>query len=356
MIPFSEPTLTFTIEARLARHVLDDRVAADPVLRDRAGRGRASRTRRGHPHRRGRGRRRRADAALRGVEITMRAEVAEIRDRASPRCSRCGPATSSRSTPGLERRDRVRRPGARAPRAARSQRQPARDPDHRSRGGGRDERGRRAHPARRVHVRGRRERHADVRPRRGAARPDRDRERRQRPAGHAPTPAVTASVSYVDGVTGGNVFVMPVKAARALAAAMMGEAQPEDDATELTELELSAAGEAMNQMMACRGERDGLRARHRGRDRATGHARARLAGDRARGPPGPAHLTSAVFSVFGQPCRLIQLVPNAFVMRMTQALDELGAEYLGDQARPRRPSPRPGRPRCAACPCACGPS
>src|SRR3954454_23568455 len=44
-----------------------------------------------------------------------------------------------------------------------------------------------------------------------------------------------------------------------------------------------------------------------------------------------AHVTSAVFTVFGQPCRLIQLVPNAFVMRMTKALDELGAEYLGDQ-------------------------
>jgi len=45
-----------------------------------------------------------------------------------------------------------------------------------------------------------------------------------------------------------------------------------------------------------------------------------------------AHVTSGVFTVFGQPCRLVQLVPNAFVMRMTKALDELGAEYLGDQA------------------------
>jgi flagellar motor switch protein FliN/FliY len=43
-----------------------------------------------------------------------------------------------------------------------------------------------------------------------------------------------------------------------------------------------------------------------------------------------AHMTSGVFTVFGEPCRLIQLVPNAFVVRMTQALDELGAEYLGD--------------------------
>ena len=58
-------------------------------------------------------------------------------------------------------------------------------------------------------------------------------------------PAVAMSVSYVDGVTGGNVFVMPLQGARALAAAMMGEEPPEDDATELTELELSAVGEAI---------------------------------------------------------------------------------------------------------------
>ena len=36
-------------------------------------------------------------------------------------------------------------------------------------------------------------------------------------------PAVCADVSYVDGVTGGNVFLLPVEGARRLAAAMMGE-------------------------------------------------------------------------------------------------------------------------------------
>ena len=35
-------------------------------------------------------------------------------------------------------------------------------------------------------------------------------------------PAVATSVSYVDGVTGGNVFVMTVEGARKLAAAMTG--------------------------------------------------------------------------------------------------------------------------------------
>ena len=35
-------------------------------------------------------------------------------------------------------------------------------------------------------------------------------------------PAVCAEVSYVDGVTGGNVFLLPVEGARRLAATMMG--------------------------------------------------------------------------------------------------------------------------------------
>jgi flagellar motor switch protein FliN/FliY len=152
------------------------------------------------------------------------------------------------------------------------------------------------------------------------------------PLGALPTPAVTASVSYVDGVTGGNVFVMPLKGARALAAAMMGEAPPEDDeATELTELELSAAGEAMNQMMAAAAN---ATAAVLGTEVEIGVPDVRVLDSLSgalEGHDDAAHVTSAVFTVFGEPCRLVQLVPNAFVMRMTKALDELGAEYLGDQ-------------------------
>ena len=66
-----------------------------------------------------------------------------------------------------------------------------------------------------------------------------------------PVPSVAMSVSYVDGVTGGNVFLLTLDGARLLAASMMGMDEPEDpDATELSELELSAVSEAMNQMMA----------------------------------------------------------------------------------------------------------
>jgi flagellar motor switch protein FliN len=35
-------------------------------------------------------------------------------------------------------------------------------------------------------------------------------------------------------------------------------------------------------------------------------------------------MVRAAFSVCGEPCRLVQLVPNAFVVRMTQAMDERG--------------------------------
>src|ERR1700760_2096556 len=63
-------------------------------------------------------------------------------------------------------------------------------------------------------------------------------------------PAVAMSVSYIDGVTGGNVFIITLDGAKKLAAAMMGMDQPEDpEAPELSELEESAVSEAMNQMM-----------------------------------------------------------------------------------------------------------
>jgi len=154
------------------------------------------------------------------------------------------------------------------------------------------------------------------------------------PLGALTTPAVTASVSYVDGVTGGNVFVMPLQAARGLAAAMMGEAPPEDEAGELTELELSAAGEAMNQMMAAAAK---ATAAVLGTEVEIGVPETRVLASldgALDGHGDAAHVTSAVFTVFGLPCRLVQLVPNAFVMRMTKALDELGAEYLGEQTAP----------------------
>jgi flagellar motor switch protein FliN/FliY len=140
-------------------------------------------------------------------------------------------------------------------------------------------------------------------------------------------PAVATNVAYVDGVTGGNVFVMTLDGARRLAAAMMGMEQPEDpDAPELSELELSAVSEAMNQMMASAAI---AISSVLGTEVEIGTPETRTFTEQAQAldayPPTP-YAVRANFTVCGEPCRLLQLVPNAFVVRMTTALDELGSE------------------------------
>ena len=55
----------------------------------------------------------------------------------------------------------------------------------------------------------------------------------------------------------------------------------------------------------------------------------------------------------------MQLVPNAFVVRMTRAFDELGAEVPAQDSGHRAggaPAAGAARPRWPASPCACGPS
>jgi flagellar motor switch protein FliN len=142
-----------------------------------------------------------------------------------------------------------------------------------------------------------------------------------------PVPAVATMVSYVDGVTGGNLFVMTVEGARRLAAAMMGaEPDPEAGAAELSELELSAVAEAMNQMMAsAAGATTAVLGTQVeiGVPETRSFSSAEQAIDAYARTP---HATRAAVSVYGEPCRLVQLVPNAFVVRMSGALDELGAE------------------------------
>jgi flagellar motor switch protein FliN len=141
-----------------------------------------------------------------------------------------------------------------------------------------------------------------------------------------PTPAVLTSVSYVDGVTGGNLFAMSLTGARKLAAAMMGTGA-EESSEELSELELSAVAEAMNQMMAssaiATSEVLGTEVEIGVPETKTFTDGAEAIAAYERTP----HAVRVVITVCGEPCRLVQLVPNAFVVRMTRALDELGAEY-----------------------------
>jgi flagellar motor switch protein FliN len=163
------------------------------------------------------------------------------------------------------------------------------------------------------------------------------------PMESVPVPAVATSVSYVDGVTGANVFVMTLDGAKKLAAAMMGMEEPEDpDAPELSELELSAVSEAMNQMMASAAI---AISSVLGTDVEIGTPETKTfteAAEAVDAYPHTPHAVRASFSVCGEPCRLVQLVPNAFVVRMTRALDELGSEVA------------PAEPAAASAPSASG--
>jgi len=150
-----------------------------------------------------------------------------------------------------------------------------------------------------------------------------------------PVPAVATMVSYVDGVTGGNLFVMTVDGARRLAAAMMGmEPDETAGADELSELELSAVAEAMNQMMASAA---GATSAVLGTEVEIGVPETRTFASAEQAVAAYArtpHATRAAVSVCGEPCRLVQLVPNAFVVRMTRALDELGSEIAAPASGP----------------------
>jgi flagellar motor switch protein FliN/FliY len=155
-----------------------------------------------------------------------------------------------------------------------------------------------------------------------------------------PVPAVAASVSDVDGVT---VFVMTLDGARKLAAAMMGMEEPEDaNAAELSELELSAVSEAMNQMMASAAI---AISSVLGTEVEIGTPETRTFTEAAHAVgayPQTSHAVRASFSVCGEPCRLVQLVPDAFVVRMTAALDEPTVEV------PRSAEPAGGAASAAA--------
>jgi flagellar motor switch protein FliN/FliY len=174
------------------------------------------------------------------------------------------------------------------------------------------------------------------------------------PLAGLPYPAVATSVSYVDGVTGGNVFVMTLEGARRLAAAMMGAASPEpaaDGSLELTELEASAVSEAMNQMMATAA---GAISTVLDTEVEIGTPETRTYASEAETEgayPASPHMVRAAFSVCGEPCRLVQLVPNAFVVRMDRALDELDAETApAAGAAPVAAVAPPGAPSLAGIP------
>jgi flagellar motor switch protein FliN/FliY len=151
-----------------------------------------------------------------------------------------------------------------------------------------------------------------------------------------PVPAVGMSVSYVDGVTGGNVFLITLEGARKLAASMMGMDEPGEPEVpgELSELELSAVSEAMNQMMASAAAATsqvlGTEVEIGTPDTQTFTAADAI----VDAYPATPHAVRTALSICGEPARLVQLVPNAFVVRMSSALDDLGAEVAPPAAAP----------------------
>lgn len=152
-------------------------------------------------------------------------------------------------------------------------------------------------------------------------------------------PAVVSNVSYVDGVTGGNLFATPVAGARGLAAAMMGM-EPGADAggDDLSELEMSAVGEAANQMLAAAAVATSAVV---GQEVEIDPPETRVVRDLAQALDGYQQtqwMTSVSFSLAGLPARLVQLVPHAFIVRLTQALEDRSEEIsLGVPDGPLEP-------------------
>ncbi|HET6865039.1 MAG TPA: FliM/FliN family flagellar motor switch protein, partial [Solirubrobacteraceae bacterium] len=141
--------------------------------------------------------------------------------------------------------------------------------------------------------------------------------------------SIASSVSYVDGVTGANVFVLTPAGARGLATAM-GAPPPEveegAETPELSELELSAIAEAANQTMAAAAAAISVVIGQE-IEISTPDTRVLDAPSKAADIYGTApHATSTTFVIAGEACRLIQLIPAAFVVRMVRAMDELTGE------------------------------
>lgn len=146
--------------------------------------------------------------------------------------------------------------------------------------------------------------------------------------------SIATSVSYVDGVTGANVFVLTPAGARSLATAMGAPRAevPEGADPPLSELEMSALAEAANQTMAAAAAAIGV-VLGQGIEISTPDTRVLDDPAAAADVYGTApHATSTTFLIAGEPCRLIQLVPRAFVIRMVRAIDEESAERTDPNA------------------------
>jgi flagellar motor switch protein FliN/FliY len=145
------------------------------------------------------------------------------------------------------------------------------------------------------------------------------------PLGALEFPAVVAGIQYLDGVSGGNLFAITAEGAKKIAAQMMG-GELEDDGQDVPELALSAVGEAANQMLAAAAA---ATAKVLGEEVEIDPPQIRVVADAEEAmadQPMTQHVTSVSFSVLGEPCRLVQLVPQSFIVKMQFALQERAGE------------------------------
>ncbi|HET7171876.1 MAG TPA: FliM/FliN family flagellar motor switch protein [Gaiellales bacterium] len=157
------------------------------------------------------------------------------------------------------------------------------------------------------------------------------------PLGSVTMPAVAATVTYLNGLVGGTAFVMPAPIVRRLAAAMMGVEEEPGDSGELSDLQLSAVGEAMAQVMA---QAAAALSAALQEDVATTEPEVGLwasvedAGDAAQPTP---HMTRTTLKMLGEQCTLLHRMPKAFVVRLTSVDNALadGGEARAQGAIPR---------------------
>ncbi len=130
-------------------------------------------------------------------------------------------------------------------------------------------------------------------------------------------PTVIATASYLDDASGGHLLAVGPGAAKRLAATVIGT---DLGAGELSEIALSALGEAGSQMLAAAAQ---ATASALGQPVELGPVETRMLSGRDELPevhhPG-SHLTSVAFELDGEPCRLLQQIPQSFVIRLTSAL------------------------------------
>ena len=150
-------------------------------------------------------------------------------------------------------------------------------------------------------------------------------------------PAVVTAAWYGDQSAGGNVLALTTRAAKRLAAQIVGaqEAEESDD-EQITEIELSALDEAMGHVMSAAGAAasDLL-----GREIATGSPHTQTVADAVLGAQicAPAeHVCAYSFTVCGEGAHLIQVVPKSFLAqasrRIAEAREEATVQAAGSGA------------------------